>query len=110
MLIVGWNNKDRDPADVLTRSDTKRLIKYVSHRGMIGIACYQIPNSPINFENDPLGKIFYNSGRTEDAIIARTWKLFHDNPTFPDVLLRLPMTKGELQNFVCKCWKFKNYS
>lgn len=35
----------------------------------------------------------YKSGRTEDGIIARTWRMFVENPTEPDVLLRLPMTK-----------------
>lgn len=97
MLIGGWDNKDDLSAtDALTRSDTKRLISYVSHSGITGIICYQTPNQPINFENDVLRPIYPN-GRKEDAIIARTWSIFQKNSTFSDVLLRLPMTKATVR-------------
>jgi len=97
-LIVGWSNKEsNDPASVLTRSDTKRLTNYAIESGIISVAVYQTPNQPITFVNDPLPNI-YRNGRSEDGIIARTWSMFKDDPTEPDVLLRLPMTKG-----VVKC-------
>ena len=38
--------------------------------------------------DDPLPNI-YKNGRSEDGIIARTWSMFKDDPTEPDVLLRL---------------------
>lgn len=35
----------------------------------------------------------HHSSRTEDAIIAWTWRKFLDNESDADILLRLPMTK-----------------
>ena len=44
---------------------------------------------PFAFQNDPMKK-----RRTEDAIVAWTWKKFiENNGTDPEILLRLPMTK-----------------
>eukprot|EP00762_Andalucia_godoyi_P000225 ANDGO_02264.mRNA.1 Autocrine proliferation repressor protein A len=54
--------------------------------GAVGVEVHQIPNEPIYFY--PEGK-----RRTEDAIIAYTWKHFLDNPDQPYWLLRMPMTK-----------------
>jgi hypothetical protein len=97
-LIVGWNNKDsNDPASVLSRSDTKRLTNYVASSGIVGVAVYQTPNQPITFVDEPLPNI-YRNGRSEDGIIARTWKMFSENTGNPDVLLRLPMTKRKLSH------------
>lgn len=52
------------------------------------MALFQVPNEPIYFnaEQPP-------HRRTEDAIIAYTWNHFMDNPSEPEWLLRLPMTK-----------------
>ena len=51
----------------------------------------QVPNERLYFKNDPrLGE----KGRTEDDIIAWTWKHFLENPDEPDWLLRMPMTKA----------------
>ena len=97
LLIVGWNNKaSNNPADVLSRSDTKRAIAYASHSGVTTVLNYCTPNQPIAFKNDPLIALYPN-GRTEDGIIARTWHMFINNPTKPDVLLRLPMTKAAIR-------------
>jgi len=35
--------------------------------------------------------------RSEDAIIAFTWRHFIDDPTKPEWLLRLPMTKAAVK-------------
>ena len=44
---------------------------------------------PFAFQDDPMKK-----RRTEDAIVAWTWKTFiENNGTDPEILLRLPMTK-----------------
>jgi hypothetical protein len=65
MLIAGWNNKEtNDPTGALTRSDTKRVIAYVSHSGVPAVINYCSPNSPIKFVNDPL-EALYPNGRTE---------------------------------------------
>lgn len=53
---------------------------------------FQIPNQPIYFkaEQPP-------HRRTEDAIIAYTWNHFLNDPSDPEWLLRLPMTKGAVR-------------
>ena len=65
-----------------------RLTNYAISSGIISVAVYQTPNQPITFVDDPLPNI-YKNGRSEDGIIARTWSMFKDDPTEPDVLLRL---------------------
>ena len=49
----------------------------------------QIPNEHLRFYADP-----QNKSRTEDGIIAFTWRHFIVDPTKPEWLLRLPMTKA----------------
>ncbi|KAH3872000.1 hypothetical protein DPMN_035213 [Dreissena polymorpha] len=52
-----------------------------------------IPNQPIVFKDDPAQK-----KRTEDAIIAWTWKTFVDQKgADPEILLRMPMTKASVR-------------
>ena len=68
-----------------------RLTNYAISSGIISVAVYQTPNQPITFVDDPLPNI-YKNGRSEDGIIARTWSMFKDDPTEPDVLLRLGVT------------------
>lgn len=56
----------------------------------VGACLKQIPNEPITFKADPTKK-----SRSEDAIIAWTWKTFVDqNGSDPEILLRMPMTKA----------------
>ena len=42
----------------------------------------------VTVQNDPSHK-----SRGEDSIIAWTWKAFVDDPSDPEILLRMPMTK-----------------
>ncbi|XP_078610553.1 autocrine proliferation repressor protein A-like isoform X2 [Branchiostoma floridae x Branchiostoma japonicum] len=60
--------------------------------GSVSADLKQIPNQSILFKNDSLQK-----SRSEDAIIAYTWKHFLDNPDQPDWLLRNPMTKAAVR-------------
>ena len=57
--------------------------------GSIGATLKNIPNQPIIFKKDPQQK-----ERSEDAIIAWTWKEFMENTSDPYILLRMPMTKA----------------
>ena len=57
--------------------------------GSIAADLRQIPNQPTVFLADPS-----KAQRTEDAVIAWTWKTFIENPDDPSILLRLPMTKA----------------
>ncbi|XP_046562184.1 autocrine proliferation repressor protein A-like [Haliotis rubra] len=53
----------------------------------------QVPNQPVIFKNDPS-----RMSRSEDAVIAWTWKVFvEDHPDRPEWLLRLPMTKSAVR-------------
>ncbi|XP_078610561.1 autocrine proliferation repressor protein A-like [Branchiostoma floridae x Branchiostoma japonicum] len=60
--------------------------------GSVSAHLKQIPNQPIVFKNDSKHK-----SRSEDAIIAYTWKHFLDNPDQPGWLLRNPMTKAAVR-------------
>ncbi|XP_059147465.1 autocrine proliferation repressor protein A-like isoform X3 [Physella acuta] len=62
--------------------------------GAIAATIKQIPNQPITFFADPTKK-----SRSEDAVIAWTWKTFLANGSNPEVLLRLPMTKAVVRGF-----------
>ncbi|CAH1782652.1 unnamed protein product [Owenia fusiformis] len=64
--------------------------------GSVGTYLRQIPNQPVFLprSEDP------SLRRTEDAIIAWTWRHFVDtNGTDPDILLRNPMTKAVVRAF-----------
>jgi len=50
----------------------------------------QIPNQPFEFKDD--GK-----RRSEDSLIAKTWRLFIENTDDPEILLRMPMTKAVIR-------------
>ncbi|CAK8676928.1 unnamed protein product [Clavelina lepadiformis] len=52
----------------------------------------QIPNQHLIFKKDAT-----KQRRSEDAIIAYTWRHFLDNPSQPEWLLRLPMTKAAVK-------------
>ena len=71
-----------------------RLTNYAISSGIISVAVYQTPNQPITFVDDPLPNI-YKNGRSEDGIIARTWSMFKEDPTEPDVLLRSGITESQ---------------
>ena len=52
----------------------------------------QIPNQHVKFHADPKNKTRY-----EDAIIAYTWRHFLEDPSKPEWLLRMPMTKASVK-------------
>ncbi|KAH9499584.1 hypothetical protein Btru_074198 [Bulinus truncatus] len=54
----------------------------------------QIPNQPTVFWADP-----NLENRTEDSVIAWTWREFLLNGSNPEILLRLPMTKAVVRGF-----------
>lgn len=60
--------------------------------GAISADLQQIPNQPISFRKDPSLK-----PRTEEALVAWTWKEFLDNTSDPNILIRLPMTKASVR-------------
>jgi len=68
-------------AVVLLANDTGTCGAYIKH----------VPNQPIVFSNDPTQR-----QRSEDSIIAWTWRTFIDAApaSDPTVILRMPMTKA----------------
>lgn len=59
--------------------------------GLVYVNIKQIPNEKLVFHND------WKSSRTEDGIIALTWRHFLDYPDQPEWLLRFPMVKACLR-------------
>ena len=59
--------------------------------GLVYVNIKQIPNEKLIFHND------WKSSRTEDGIIALTWRHFLDYPEQPEWLLRFPMVKACLR-------------
>lgn len=90
MFIGGGNNGDPDPT--LADGDVKRMARIAQHTGSVTAVIRQIPNEPIVFQNDP-----NHVTRTEDAIIAYTWRKFLNNESNSDILLRMPMTKAAVR-------------
>jgi len=61
--------------------------------GVVGAALFQIPNQPLYFADElPTPR-----GRSEDAMVAWTWKHFMEDPSQPEWLARLPMTKASVR-------------
>ena len=88
MLIDGGGNyPDRVlPEDHMMVKGTQIAARVLR---TIVVGLREVPNQRLYFKNDPrLGE----KGRTEDDIIAWTWKHFLNHPDEPDWLLRLPMT------------------
>jgi len=96
MYITGGSNLEKAPPKSPTDEEIAMIgIIAVEARAMACVL-YQIPNQPISFaEERPTPK-----ARTEDAMIAWTWKHFHDHPDevgSAEWLARLPMTKAAVR-------------
>ncbi|XP_070580927.1 autocrine proliferation repressor protein A-like [Ptychodera flava] len=91
MYITGGSNSD-SPPDPLKDEEILMTSLFAVGTGSIGACLKQIPNEHIRFWGDPK-----NKSRTEDGIIAYTWRHFIDDPTKPDWLLRMPMTKASVR-------------
>ncbi|XP_035694469.1 autocrine proliferation repressor protein A-like [Branchiostoma floridae] len=86
---------DNDKPESLPSHDDGAIFRtqmFAVSTGSVSADLKQIPNQPIVFKNDSKQK-----SRSEDAIIAYTWKHFLDNPDQPDWLLRNPMTKAAVR-------------
>ncbi|XP_070581613.1 autocrine proliferation repressor protein A-like [Ptychodera flava] len=85
----GSNGPGTVPPDPTSDKDVLMSSMFAVGTGSIGACLRQIPNQRITFYEDPKKK-----SRSEDGIIAYTWKHFIDDPSQPEYLLRLPMTKA----------------
>jgi PhoPQ-activated pathogenicity-related protein len=88
--IGGGNNEDYEPPG---RNDALGLLvaQVANETGIVSAYITQVPNQPTYFHNDPTFR-----RRSEDAIIAWTWRTFLDSPepSDPTIIERMPMTKA----------------
>ncbi|XP_066292659.1 autocrine proliferation repressor protein A-like [Branchiostoma lanceolatum] len=88
-------NGDNDDPESLPDHDNEFVTlthMFALSTGSVSAGLGQVPNQHLVFKNDSLQK-----RRTEDAIIAFTWRHFLDNPDQPEWLLRNPMTKAAVR-------------
>lgn len=90
MMIDGGHNSDQIPQPQDNLLSLTSMFAVSS--GSLGIHLQDIPNQSFRFWADPS-----NRSRSEDALIAWTWKVFIENPTNPYILLRMPMTKASVR-------------
>ena len=80
-------------------SDTQKTAKFAVATETISAVLYQTPNQPIKFVERIEGEIIYPSGRYEDGIIGRCWRMFIDNYNNGiidhNVLVQNAMAKGQ---------------
>lgn len=90
LMLIDGNHNNKNPPSM---DDT--MIKYgrffTTITGSIFVGLKQIPNENLVFTND------WKDRRSEDAIIALTWRHFLDYPDQPEWLLRFPMVKASLR-------------
>ena len=89
MLIDGSGNSNNPPNLMDDMLQYGRFFARTTGNVFVGIK--QVPNERLIFLND------WKCKRTEDAIIAITWRHFLDFPDEPEWLLRFPMTKAALR-------------
>ncbi|KAL4239703.1 hypothetical protein ACF0H5_000507 [Mactra antiquata] len=88
LFIDGGSNHNGPPSQTDTFVELTTIVAVTTNS--IGANLKMIPNQPITFKADPIQK-----SRSEDAIIAWTWKTFVDQKgADPEILLRMPMTKA----------------
>lgn len=93
MLIDGGSNDKSSGILNFTDRFTDLMTWIANSTHSVTAILKHVPNQPIAFKDDPS-----REERTEDAIIAWTWKTFIEgNGTDPDILLQLPMTKAAVR-------------
>jgi len=92
LMIEGAQNNDNyEPPD---RADASGLtaVSTANDTGIVTGYVMSVPNQPVHFYNDPSFR-----RRTEDAIIAWTWRTYLDSPddeSDQTIIERMPMTKA----------------
>jgi PhoPQ-activated pathogenicity-related protein len=92
-LFVGGGSNNNPPPD-FGNNHLRRMGEFAAATGIVAAVVFQVPNQPIIFEND-------GTPRTEDDLIAWTWKRFYDEQHVgidnPEVLARMPMCKASVK-------------
>jgi len=92
MYIESGNNENPEKIPQPTDEYVQLVSMFAVSSGVIAANLQQIPNTYIVFKKDPEQK-----KRSEDAIIAWTWKAFMENTSDTNILLRFPMTKAAVK-------------
>nr|XP_002128778.1 autocrine proliferation repressor protein A [Ciona intestinalis] len=92
LLIDGGGNDNPDNPPEITDTFVMFTGLMAESSKSIVVDLKQIPNEHMTFKHDPK-----KQRRTEDAIIAYTWRHFLENPNQPEWLLRMPMTKASVK-------------
>nr|XP_039256777.1 autocrine proliferation repressor protein A-like isoform X1 [Styela clava] len=90
MLIEGGSNSGGLPSTTDDFFTEMQMI--ASTTKSVTALLRQVPNQSLVFKKDILQR-----SRTEDEIIAYTWRHFIDDPSEPYWLLRMPMTKAAVK-------------
>ena len=92
-LLIGSGRYTNDPP-TYDYKQAKFVRKISLTTNSIGVLVRVVPMQPCVFSADPK-----QESRTEDDVIAWTWKMFLDDPeSNPETLLRLPMTKSVVKS------------
>jgi PhoPQ-activated pathogenicity-related protein len=87
LLIDGGHNTDGLPKP--EDNFVTLTSMFAVSTGSIGVDLQDIANQPIRFWAD-----MRNRSLTEDALLGWTWKAYIDDPSNPNVLLHMPVTKA----------------
>lgn len=91
MYITGGSNGQNTPAGP-DSDDIQIPARIGCNTGTVSMALFHVSNQPIVFKDDPRQQT-----RWEDAIIAYGWRKFVEDPSRPEILVRLPMTKAAVR-------------
>ncbi|CAD5123088.1 DgyrCDS11464 [Dimorphilus gyrociliatus] len=91
IYIGSGNNRNPDAPPNADSRNIRRAGQLCVQVGAVAAYLWQIPNQPIRLREDDDDT---QDGRVEDSLIALTWRLYLEDPTSKDILLRLPMTKA----------------
>jgi len=89
LFVDGESQKDNPPSQDDLFVQIGRFLSATT--GLAYVNIKQIPNERLCFLND------WKDSRSEDSIIAITWRHFLDYPDQPEWLLRFPMVKASIR-------------
>ncbi|CAH1257925.1 Hypp1928 [Branchiostoma lanceolatum] len=92
MFIDGDNNNQPESLPSHHDMSITATQMFAVSTGSIAVTVKQVPNEPILFKKDPLQK-----KRSEDSLLAYSWRHFLDYPDKPEWLIWSAMTKASVR-------------
>lgn len=103
LLVTGGNNQNPKSPTPQDR-DVQLVAGPAVAAGTLGAVLWHVPNQAQVFADDP-----EQMRRSEDEIVAYTWRKYVDNPTRPDWVAYLPMVKSAVRAMdTVAAWAKKN--